>query len=97
MDGFQVKKKFLCKELGMFPDSSKKARSFLFDLGIKFEDLEELERRNCRFVKRHIHKFGVFRGVKAYQITNLWNIVQDFHKSLRNGPSSTIAYKGEHF
>ena len=32
MDGFQ--KKFLCKE---FAVSGKKARSFLFDLGIKFE------------------------------------------------------------
>ena len=98
MDGFRVKKKFLCKELGILKVGDKQARSFFFDIGIKdYSQLDPKDRRTCRFVSKHIHKLplGVPPFCKhAIPLCHLDNIIRRFYNACRIGENSTIAYKG---
>ena len=99
MDGFLVRETFYCKELGTLKVGEDEASSFFFDIGIHRRDITLKEQRRSMFVTKHIHKlpFGVPRGVKAFQLTNLDTIVKDFYNSVKLNNLSNIAYKGGHF
>ena len=47
MDGFTIEKKFYCKELGIFKMGDLAARSYFFDLGIRWSDLFAKDRKSC--------------------------------------------------
>lgn len=98
MDGYQINKKFYCKELGALKIGELSASSFFFDIGVHWGNLAKEDRATCRWA-RNLHKlpFGVPRGIKAIHIDNLDNIVINFYDSVRLGPFSTVAYKGGHF
>ena len=46
MDGFLVKKKFYCKELGILKVGNENAESYFFDLGIQWNELTEQEKKH---------------------------------------------------
>jgi hypothetical protein len=50
-------------------------------------------------LKNRIHKlpFGVQRGIKAFHISELEAIVENFYIETRKNPDSTFAYKGGHY
>ena len=99
MDGFTVNKKFYCKEMGLLKVGDIAARSFFFDLGIRWRDLSPKDRRSCNYVRSHIHKllFDVARGMKAFQISALEAIVENFCREVKVDTNSAIAYKGGHY
>ena len=99
MDGFVINKKFYCKELGLLKVGDVVARSYFFDLGIRWSELLGKDRRTCAYVRNHIHKlpFGVPRGVGAYELSALEEIVATFYYRAKRNERSIIAYKGGHF
>ena len=99
MDGFSIEKEFYCKELGMFKVGDLAARSYFFDLGIRWSDLCAKDRKSCWYVMRNIHKlpFGVPYGVKASKITELSDIVWGFYNEVKQSERSRLAYKGGHY
>ena len=99
MDGFQINKKFYCKELGMLRVGEDEASSFFFNIGLRWDSLSEQDRRTCRYVQKRIHRlpFGVPKGFQAYSITSLGTIVTDFYRRVQKSALSTIAYKGGHY
>ena len=76
MDGFEVKKQFLCKELGMVRVSKGVGRSVFFNIGVQWNNLSAKDKTMCRYVMQKIHKlpFGVPRGVKSVSIYN-WRVL----------------------
>ena len=84
MDGFMINGRFYCKELGALRVGDAAARSFLFDIGVRWDDITPKDRRTCRYVTQFIHKlpFGVPRGVEAFEISALERIVLAFYQSL---------------
>ena len=86
-------------ELSTLKVGEDEALSFLFDIGIRWRDVTPKEQRRCMFVTKYIHKlpFGVPRGVKAFQLTNLDTIVKVFYNSVKLNDLSNIAYKSGHF
>ena len=70
MDGYQIKNKFLCKEMGLLKVGNTVAKSFFFDINLRWGDLTHKDRKTCSYVQNRIHKlpFGVPRGVKEFQI-----------------------------
>ena len=98
-DGFTVNKKFYCKELGLLRVGDNTAQSFFFDLGIRWGDLSPKDRRSCNYVRSHIHKlpFDVPRGMKAFQISALEAIVENFYREIMVDTNSAIAYKGGNY
>ena len=99
MDGFMINGRFYCKELGVLRVGDAAARSFLFDLGVRWGDLTAKDRRTCRYVTQFIHKlpFGVPRGAEAFEISALGQIVVKFYQRARQNGSSVIGYKGGHY
>ena len=99
MDGFMINGRFYCKELGALRVGDAAARSFLFDIGVRWDDLMPKDRRTCRYVTRFIHKlpFGVPRGVEAFEISAPEGIVLEFYQRVRQNESSVIGYKGGHY
>ena len=99
MDGFQVGKKFYCKELGVMRVGAVKATSFFFDIDMSWGDLTTKDQRTCRYVQNHIHKlpFTVPWGTKAFQISKLETIVENLYRETQVDSNSIIAYKGGHF
>ena len=99
MDGFQVNKRFYCKELGIIRVGDASARSFFFDLGIRWSDLSQKDRRTCAFVMRNIHKlpFDVPAGVSALPLASLEDIVVQLYQGIAQNENSSIAYKGGHY
>lgn len=99
MDGFQISKKFYCKELGMLRVGEDEAFSFFFDIGLPWHSLTKQDKRTCRYVQKRIHHlpFGVPKRVKACPITSLGTIVTDFYRCVQKSAISTIAYKGGHY
>ena len=99
MDGFVVGKKFYCKELGLLKVGDVAAQSYFFNIGIRWSDLSEKDRRSSAYVIKHIHKlpFGVPEGVKAYDLAMLEEIVINFYHEAKRDKNSIIAYKGGHF
>ena len=61
MDGFEVKKQFLCKELGLIKLGEGVGRSVFFDIGVRWNNLSAKDKTTCRYVMQKIHKlpFGV--------------------------------------
>ena len=90
MDGFQIGKKFFCKELGVI-----KVGDF-FDIGLHWNELNDKDKRMCNFVQKNIHRlpFGVPQGTKAFQISDLQAIVENFYREIQIDSNSTIAFKG---
>ena len=98
MDGYQIQNKFLCKEMGLLKVGDTEAKSF-FDINLRWGDLTHKDRKTCSYVQNRIHKLplGVPRGIKAFQISELEAIVENFYIEIRKNPDSTIAYKGGHY
>ena len=96
MDGFTIEKRFLCKELGLLKVGEDTASSFFFDIGVKWSDLNQKDRRSCEFVKRNIHKLplGVPLDTEALPLSSLEEIVLHFYESVKKTKTSTLAYKG---
>jgi hypothetical protein len=53
------------------------ASSFFFYIGLLWNELNQKDKRTCNFIQKKIHKlpFGVLRGTKAIQISDLQAIV----------------------
>ena len=98
MDGFTIKKRFYCKELGILKTGDAAAQSDFFDIGVKWAELTAKDKRTSQYVMRNIHKlpFGVLGGVKASEISELNNIVCSFYRDAKRSESSVLAYKGGH-
>ena len=99
MDGYQIQNKFLSKEMGLLKVGDTEAKSFFFDINLRWGDLTHKDRKTCSYVQNRIHKLplGVPRGIKAFQISELEAIVENFYIETRKNPDSTIAYKGGHY
>ena len=67
MDGFQINKRFYCKELGIIELGDVSARSFFFDIGVRWNELSREDKKTWQYTIRKIHKlpFGVPRGVNT--------------------------------
>ena len=94
MDGFEVKKQFLCKELGMVRVGEGVGR-----IGVQWNNLSAKDKTTCRYIMQKIHKllFGVPRGVKSVSIYKLESIVSSFYSEVKQSESSVLAYKGGHY
>ena len=77
MDGFLIRKKFYCKELGILKAGNDNAESYFFDLGIQWNELTEQEKKTCNYVMNYIHKlpFGTPKGTESYKQSQLEEIV----------------------
>ena len=96
MDGFLIRKKFYCKELGILKVGNDNAKSYFFDLGIQWNELTEQEKKTCNYVMKYIHKlpFETPKGTESYNQSQLEEIVTKFYCETRRNEKSTIAYKG---
>ena len=99
MDGYHIQDKFLCKEMGLLKVGDTEAKSFFFDINQRWGDLTHKDRKTCSYVQNRILKlpFGVPRGVKAFQISELEAIVENFYTETRKNSESTFAFKGGHY
>ena len=99
MDGFLIRRKFYCKELGVLEIGGDNARSHFFDLEINWDDLSEKDKKTCAYTMKYIHKlpFEVPEGVRAYKQSQLEDIIVKFYNEVKQSKNSTIAYKGGHF
>ena len=84
MDGFKINGRFYCKEPRALRVGDAAASSFLFDIGVRWDDLIPKDRRTCRYVTQFIHKlpFGVPRRVEAFEISALGRITVEFIREL---------------
>ncbi len=97
MDGFSVRKKFFCKELGIWRLGDVYASSYFFDTGLNWFELLEKDKRQCRYVMKNVHRlpFTVPKGVEARELSELPEIVTEFY--MRNKgvkKNAVLAYKG---
>jgi hypothetical protein len=71
MDGFYIEG--YCKELGMWRVGDVYAKSYFFYIGVKWGELNEKARRQCRYVIWNVHRlpFGVPEGSKAVGLGRL--------------------------
>jgi hypothetical protein len=85
MDGYQIQNKFLCKEMGLLKVGDTVAKSFFFDINLRWGDLTHKDRKTCSYVQNRIHKlpFVMPRGIKAFQISELEAIVENFYIETR--------------
>ena len=81
MDGYQIQNKFLFKEMGLLKVGDTEAKSFFFDINLQWGDLTHKDRKTCSYVQNRIHKLplGVPLGIKAFQISELEAIVENFY------------------
>ena len=96
MDGFVINKKFHCRELGIIEVGKEEGRSYLFDIGIRWQDLSIKDRKSCLYVMKHIHKLSLNSPPGSFQLRNLKEIVKDFYENVKINGESTLAYKGGH-
>ena len=92
MDGFMINGRFYCKEPRALRVGDAAASSFLFDIGVRWDDLTPKDRRTCRYVTQFIHKlpFGVPRRVEAFEISALGRITVEFYqRAWQNGSLSS--------
>ena len=47
MDGFVIERKFYCKELGIIKTGEDEAKTYLFDIGLRWTDLTTKDRKSC--------------------------------------------------
>lgn len=99
MDGFEINKKFYCKELGILRVGDIYAKSYFFDIGLQWCDLSERSKRQCHYVTENIHHlpFGVPQDVSAHRIQQLNTMVVNFYYQNRIDIMSKMAYKGGHY
>ena len=97
MDGFTVTRKFYCRELGMIKVDEDVAKSYLFDIGIRWVDLSPKDRKSCMFVEKHIHKLPFVASRGSFPLGDLNGIVKTFYNNIKQNENSTIGYKGGHF
>ena len=99
MDGFTIGKKFYCKELGLLKVGNDVGKSYLFDIGIRWESLTKKDQKHCMFLTKNIHKlpFDVPPGSNHFPLVNLNGIVKRFYDDISQNKCSTIGYKGGHF
>ena len=99
MDGYEIQNKFLSNEMGLLKVGDTEAKSFFFDINLRWGDLTHKDRKTCSYIQNRIHKLplGVPRGIKAFQISELEAIVENFYIETRKNPDSTIVYKGGHY
>ena len=99
MDGFQINKRFYCKELGIIKLGDASARSFFFDIGVRWDELSVKDKKTCQYTIRKIHKlpFGVPRGVNAKNLSALEGIVVDAYAGMKHDGRALMAYNGGHY
>ena len=90
MDGYHIQGKFLCKEMDLLKVGDTEAKSFFFDINLRRGDLTHKDRK-------YKLPFGVPRGVKAFQVSELETIVENFYIETHKNPDSTFAFKGGHY
>ena len=83
MDGFTADRKFRCRELGVIEVAKDEAKSFHFDIGIRWLDLSNKDRKSCMYVMKNIHKlpFAASRG--SLPLRKLNGIVKDFYDNVK--------------
>ena len=96
LDGFEINGEFFCKELGLMRVKDVYATSYLFEIPLRWEELDERTKRQCDFLMRKIHRlpFWVPDEVDAYDLGELRGIVMDFYTQNRVDDSSKLAFKG---
>ena len=97
MDGFTLKRKFYCRELGMIEVGKDVGESHLFDIGICWHELTSKEQKSCMFLTRNIHKLPFAASRRSIPLANLNTIVEHFYNTIKRNEESTIGYKGGHF
>ena len=97
MDGFTVARQFRCRELGVIEVDKDVAKSYLFDIGIRWLDLSPVDRKTCMFVMRNIHKLPFVASRGSFPLRDLNGIVKTFYDNVKQNEESTIGYKGGHF
>ena len=90
MDGFNLQKKFYCKELALLKIDEETAKSYQFSLPFNYKDLNAKDRRTVGYVIRNITKMPIFTR-NSTPLEQLDNIVVDFYNANNQLP---IAYKG---
>jgi hypothetical protein len=96
MDGFVVKKRFYCKELGLWRANETYAKSYLFDICLRWEELSEKDRRQCVYVMKYAHHLPFGATKNALSLLELHKIVKEYYDT-RAREDAIIAYKGGHF
>ena len=99
MAGFMINGRFYCKEPRALRVGDAAASSFLFDIGVRWDDLTPKDRMTCRYVTQFIHKlpFGIPRRVEAFEISALGRITVEFYQRAWQNGSSVIGYEGGHY
>ena len=97
MDGFTISKKFYCRELGMFNIKKDVGVSIHFDIGIRWGDLTNKDKKTCSFLTKNIHKlpFAAPRGSRS--LDEIRGVVKEFYETIKENNAYIIAYKGGHF
>ena len=96
MDGFRIQKRFLCKELGLLKVGDDTASSFVFDIGVRWSDLDKKDTRCCKYLIRKSINFR-WEYLVAHRLTlwrhwKSWSLI--FTKAYKRDGKSTLAYKG---
>jgi hypothetical protein len=99
MDGFQIGKKFFCKELGAINLGDSEASSFFFDIGLHWNELNEKTRERVTSSRRiYINSHLACRGaLKHFKFRTCQAIVENFYREIQIDSNSTIAFKGGHY
>ena len=95
MDGFIVNNRFMCKELALMSIGGE-AVSYIFNIGIRWRQLNARDRRTAWFVQQHIHQLPLEGppGLELLEINRLPAIVATFFANNVVNESSAIGYKG---
>ena len=97
MDGFVIERKFYCKELGIIKKGEDEAKTYLFDIGLRWADLTTKDRKSCMFLTKHIHKLPFHASRGSLPINKLHDIIKSFYDTAKENEESALAYKGGHF
>ena len=97
LDGFTLKRKFYCRELGMIKVGVDVGESYLFNIGIHWDELTCKGQKSCMFLTKNIHKLPFAASRESIPLANLNSIVEHFYNSTKCDEESTIGYKGGHF
>ena len=94
MDGFTVNKQFLCRELGLIKHDEETAKSYDFNIDIRWSNLSPKDLKNCLYVGKYIHKLPLVAARGSLPLSKLDTIVKDFYYETKDTEKSAIAYKG---
>ena len=76
MDGFVIERKFYCKELGIIKRGEDAAKTYLFDIGLRWADLSAKDQKTCMFLTKHIHKLPFHFSRGSLPLDHLHNIIK---------------------